>query len=243
MQSIDLPNKTGGYQRPGMAIMAGNTAGNGTPSGTLAPSAVYLVSKAMGQLGGNNITAEFKAPAAGTLNAPLSIAVTDGTWRTYDQNDADASNGITEITIPTKDIVVTLATDANGALSSTSKQVVDAINADPAASALVTASTYLANAGTGIVPATGRADLPGRRTARPTAELLVDQGQALGLPARRHGLLGRQLRDGHPADARPHGRAPRAEGPVQPEGLPDHQRGQPRRGQDRHLHLLRAARP
>src|SRR3954447_19299044 len=154
MQSIDLPNKTGGYQRPGMAMMAGNTAGNGTPSAALAPSAIYLVSKAMGHLGGNHITAEFKAPAAGTNNAPLSITVTDGTWRTYDQNDTDASNGISETTIPTKDIVVNLATDANGALSSTSKQVVDALNADPAASALVAASTYQANAGTGIVPAT-----------------------------------------------------------------------------------------
>src|SRR4029079_14421620 len=61
---------------------------------------------------------------------------------------------ISETTIPTKDIVVNLATDANGALSSTSKQVVDALNADPAASALVTASTYQANAGRGIVPAT-----------------------------------------------------------------------------------------
>src|SRR4029079_5772644 len=61
---------------------------------------------------------------------------------------------ISETTIPTKDIVVNLATDGAGALSSTSKQVVDAINADAAASAIVTASTYLNNAGTGIVPAT-----------------------------------------------------------------------------------------
>ena len=132
----------------------GQHAANGTPSAAQAPSAVYLLSKAMGQHGGNNITAEFKAPAAGTLNSPLSITVTDGTWRTYDQNDADASNGITEITIPTKDIVVNLATDATGALSSTAAQVVAALNADPAASALVTASTYAGNAGAGIVPAT-----------------------------------------------------------------------------------------
>ena len=107
-----------------------------------------------GPPGGNNITAEFKAPAAGTANAPLTVAVTDGTWRVHDQNDADASDGITETTIPTKDIVVTLGTNASGALSSTSAQVVAAINADPAASALVTASTYQANAGTGVVPAT-----------------------------------------------------------------------------------------
>ena len=154
MQAIELPNKTGGYQRPGMAVVAGSTAGNGAPTGNAAASAVYLVSKAMGHLGGNNITAEFKAPAAGTANAPLTVAVTDGTWRVHDQNDADASDGITETTIPTKDIVVTLGTNASGALSSTSAQVVAAINADPAASALVTASTYQANAGTGVVPAT-----------------------------------------------------------------------------------------
>ena len=116
--------------------------------------AVYLVSKAMGQNGGNNLTAEFKAPAAGTLNSPLSITVTDGTWRTYDPNDADSSDGISEITIPTKDIVVNLATDATGALTTTAAQLVAALNADPAASALVTASTYAGNAGTGIVPAT-----------------------------------------------------------------------------------------
>ena len=62
--------------------------------GAARPLAVYLLSKAMGHHGGNNITAEFKAPAAGTLNAPLSITVTDGTWRTYDPDDADAADGI-----------------------------------------------------------------------------------------------------------------------------------------------------
>ncbi len=154
MQSIELPNKTGGYQRPGMAMMVGSIAATGTPSGTQSPQAVYLLSKAMGQNGGNNITAEFKAPAAGTLNAPLSITVTDGTWRTADPADADSSDGITEITIPTKDIVVSLATDAAGALSTTAAQLVAALNADPAAGALVTASTYAGNAGAGIVPAT-----------------------------------------------------------------------------------------
>ena len=154
MQSIDLPNKTGGYQRQGMAMMVGNIAATGTPSAAQAPQAVYLLSKAMGQNGGNNITAEFRAPAAGTLNAPLSITVTDGTWRTHDPADADASNGISEITIPTKDIVVNLATDAAGALSTTAAQLVAALNADAAAGALVTASTYAGNAGAGIVPAT-----------------------------------------------------------------------------------------
>ena len=66
MQSIELPNKTAGYQRQGMAMMAGATAGNGTPNAAAIPGAVYLLSKAMGQNGGNNITAEFKNPGAGT---------------------------------------------------------------------------------------------------------------------------------------------------------------------------------
>jgi hypothetical protein len=153
IQSINLPEKTGGYGRPAMAMMAGTTAGNGTPNATLTPGAVYLTSKARGDLGGNNITAEFKNPGAN--NAPLSITVTDGTWRVHDPADADASDGIAEIALPVKDIVVNLATDGTGAITSTAAQVVAAINADPAASALVSAMTYLQSAGTGVVAATG----------------------------------------------------------------------------------------
>jgi hypothetical protein len=47
---------------------------------------------------------------------------------------------------------VTLATDASGAVTSTSKQVVDAINAS--ASALVTATTFRNTGGTGVVAPT-----------------------------------------------------------------------------------------
>ncbi len=152
MTSIDLPNKTGGYQRQGMAMMAGTTAANGTPATAAIPGAVYLQSKAMGQNGGNDITAEFKNPAANS--SPLSVAVTNGTWRTYDQADTDSSNGITETSVATKDLVVNLATDATGAVTSTAAQVVAAINADPAASALVAASLYAGNAGAGVVTPT-----------------------------------------------------------------------------------------
>jgi hypothetical protein len=152
MEAINLPNRTNGYGRPAMAMMAGNLAGNGNPSAAQAPQAVYLMSKARGDLGGNNITAEFKNP--GAPNSPLSISVTDGTWRTHDPDDADAGDGISEIQIPVKDIVVNLATDASGALTTTAAQLVAALNADPAASALVTASLFAGNAGAGIVPAT-----------------------------------------------------------------------------------------
>ncbi|WP_338368861.1 hypothetical protein, partial [Enterococcus faecalis] len=102
MEAVDLPNKTGGYQRPAMAMMAGTTNPNANPNATNTPLAVYLVSKAMGHLGGNDITAEFRNP--GAPSSPLSVTVTDGTWRTHDPADTDASDGIAEITIPTKDI-------------------------------------------------------------------------------------------------------------------------------------------
>jgi Zinc carboxypeptidase len=49
------------------------------------------------------------------------------------------------------DISVSLGTDANGALSSTAAQVIEAINAHPGASALVVALTYRGNAGADFV--------------------------------------------------------------------------------------------
>ena len=104
-------------------MMAGTTAPGSNPLGANTPSAVQLFSKAMGHLGGNMITAEFKNP--GVASSPLSVAVTGN------------------------DIVVNLATGADGALTSTAAQVRDAINANPAASALVTAHTVAGNAGAG----------------------------------------------------------------------------------------------
>ncbi|WP_424534904.1 OmpL47-type beta-barrel domain-containing protein [Sphaerisporangium viridialbum] len=95
--------------------------------GTASAGIVYLSSKTYGSEGGNDITAALVNPNA--ASSPLSVAV----------------NG--------KDIVVNLATNASGAITSTAKQVVDAVNADPAASALVTANTYRGNAGAGVVAA------------------------------------------------------------------------------------------
>ena len=89
------------------------------------PSAVVLTSRAWGHEGGNDITVELRDP--GAANAPLSVAVL-GT-----------------------NILVSLGTDAEGDLASTAAQVVDAVNANAAASALVKAVTYRGNAGTGLV--------------------------------------------------------------------------------------------
>lgn len=101
------------------------------PNATAA--AVVLTAKDWGQDGGNQVMAEWRTQSG--ANKPLSVAV----------------NG--------KLIEAFLATDANGAPSSTAKQVVDAINASPAASALVTATTYRGNAGAGIVAPRARTNL------------------------------------------------------------------------------------
>ena len=88
-------------------------------------AAVVLTAHEWGHLGGDDVTAEFRNP--GAPSSPLSVSVTG------------------------KDIVVNLATSDTGALTSTAAQVVAAINASPAAAALVTATTYRANAGAGVV--------------------------------------------------------------------------------------------
>ena len=63
------------------------------------------------------------------------------------------------VTVTGKLIEVFLGTDGTGALNSTAKQVVDAINASPAASALVKATTYRGNRGAGIVQPRARTNL------------------------------------------------------------------------------------
>ena len=96
-------------------------------------SAVVLTTKDWGHEGGNQVQAEFRNP--GAADQPLSVTVTG------------------------KLIEVVLGTDSTGALSSTAKQVVDAINASPAAAALVKATTFRGNRGTGIVQPRARTNL------------------------------------------------------------------------------------
>jgi hypothetical protein len=122
---VDLPNDTNGYQRPAMAVMAGTTATGSQPPSAQRPAAVVLFSQAMGHLGGNDVQAEFRDP--GATDSPLSVSV--------------SGNRIT----------VSLGTDAGGVLASTAADVAAAINANPAAGALVTAYVYGGTTGTGIV--------------------------------------------------------------------------------------------
>lgn len=122
---IPLPYRTNGYQRRAQAIMSGALPPGNTPPTADRPQAVVLTTRAWGHEGGNDVTAEFRNP--GVANSPLSVTVTG------------------------KDIVVSLATDASGALASTAAQVVGAINASSAAGALVVAQTFRGDAGAGVV--------------------------------------------------------------------------------------------
>jgi Zinc carboxypeptidase len=125
-QIVPLPYETNGYQRKAQATMAGTTPPGSSPAGATAQSqAVILTSRAWGHEGGNEITAEFLNP--GVASSALSVGVIGN------------------------DISVSLGTDANGALSSTAAQVIEAINAHPGASALVVALTYRGNAGADFV--------------------------------------------------------------------------------------------
>ncbi|MDF2574039.1 MAG: zinc carboxypeptidase, partial [Agromyces sp.] len=93
--------------------------------GTANASRVAIDSDAWGHEGGNDLRVAMTN--SGAADQPLSVDV--------------AGN----------DITVSLATDSAAVVTSTAAQVVAAINASPAASALVTAYTYRGNAGAGVV--------------------------------------------------------------------------------------------
>ena len=87
--------------------------------GTAAASTFYVSSKAFGSEGGNDLSVALVKPDV--ASSPLSVKVTG------------------------KDVVVSLATNESAAISSTSREVVDALSADASASALLTASTFCWN--------------------------------------------------------------------------------------------------
>jgi Zinc carboxypeptidase/Chitobiase/beta-hexosaminidase C-terminal domain len=138
---VNLPNLTHGYRRPAQTLMGVNLGGApyagqiGNLSAAAAQQAVVLESLADGDEGGNDLFATFNNP--GAANSPLTVTMTGN------------------------ELVVSLATDATGALSSTAVQVVDAINANPDAAAKLKAFRYrgFAVAGTGITLATPRSRL------------------------------------------------------------------------------------
>ena len=72
----------------------------------------------------------------------------DGNSVTYRQLNPGTPNSPLSVSVTGNDITVNLATDGTGASSSTTDQVIAAINADPAASALVWADRYRGNTNT-----------------------------------------------------------------------------------------------
>ncbi len=139
-QIVDLPNLTHGYRRPAQTVMGvplgAPYAGQiGNFNATAANQAVILESLADGDEGGNDLFATFNNP--GVANSPLTVSMT------------------------ANELVVSLATNASGALSSTAAQVVDAINANAGAAALLRAYRYrgFAVAGNQISQATPRSRL------------------------------------------------------------------------------------
>jgi hypothetical protein len=122
---VRLPYRTNGYQRRAQATMAGMMDPGDEVEEGLEGTAVVLTSRRWGHEGGNQVSAEFRT--RGRANAPLEVQASGRT------------------------ITVYLATDAEGAPSSTAAQVVDAINAHARASRLVVATTYRGDPGAGIV--------------------------------------------------------------------------------------------
>ena len=138
---VNLPNLTNGYRRKAQTVMGTLIGGLpyagqvGNFAGAAAEQAVILESLAYGHEGGNDLFATFRNP--GVPDAPLTVNMTGN------------------------ELVIDLATDATGALSSTAAQVVNAINAHPGAAAALKAYRYrgYAVAGTGIAQATPRSRL------------------------------------------------------------------------------------
>ena len=167
-ETVNLPNLTHGYRRAANTVMGVNLgapyAGQvGNFTAAAAQQAVIVESLAYGHEGGNDLFATFLNP--GAANAPLSVSMTGN------------------------ELVVALATDANGALSSTAAQVVNAINANPGAAAVLKAYRYrgFAVAGTGIAQATPRSRLSDWLNAPAHVQRAPFQVKMLRIGAQRNG--------------------------------------------------------
>ncbi|MFF3439973.1 M14 family zinc carboxypeptidase [Streptosporangium sp. NPDC002721] len=129
--------------------------------GTVAASTFYASSKAYGHEGGNDISLALVRPDA--ASSPLGVSVSG------------------------KDVVVSLGTDASSAIGSTAAQVVEALNGDGAASALLTAATYRGNAGGGLVDAVAATRLTDNLKAPATVSREPFQTKALRIGKKRDG--------------------------------------------------------
>lgn len=92
-------------------------------------------------LAGNHNDLTFIAVAGGDAGENITIAYVDPSG-----NDQPLGIVVTDLAI-----VVNLATDSGGSITSTAQEIMDAVNEDEDASALVTASLKVTNDGTGVV--------------------------------------------------------------------------------------------
>lgn len=142
---------------------------------------------------GAYVIADIPAGAAATLTTALAGANDDLTYTadapgsggnaiTVEYANPGVASSALAVTVTSKAIRVSLATDAASAITSTAAQVRDAVNAHVDASALVTAANATGNDGTGVVTAmaatalTGGTDVTG--TLRVDA-LLISEGSTV----------------------------------------------------------------
>jgi hypothetical protein len=88
--------------------------------------------------------------------------------------DPSANNASLSITVATLAITAHLATGSGGAITTTASQLVAAINASAAASALVVASLAPGNSGAGVVTALSSAPLVNDSGTSPTADVTLE---------------------------------------------------------------------
>lgn len=130
-------------------------------NGEQGPSTAATLSTA---LTGNNNDLDFTAATAGA----------DGNDITIRYVDPAANSQALAVSVVGSAITVSLATDGAGVITSTAAQVDAAIDALPAAAALVTPANKAGNDGTGVVTAMAAAALTGGMT--PTTTLFTVRG-------------------------------------------------------------------
>jgi hypothetical protein len=167
--NCNFADKTLNAQAAGASavVIVNNTGGAATAPGGTAPGATIptvMISQADGATVKSGLPATGTLlPASGPVNNAARVGIDSKAWGHEGGNDITVRTvnpGVADsplsVSVSGNDITISLATNASGALSSTAAQVRDAINANPAASAMVFAYTYRNNAGNGIVPVTER---------------------------------------------------------------------------------------
>jgi len=124
------------------------------PIRTIATAIIGLVATAPGALAGVAAEATLR-PIAENADIVFTAAAvgTDGNSIRVRYIDPESASATLSVSVTDQDITVSLATDTEGAISSTAADIVSAIGASPEATALVTAALDTGNDGTGIVNA------------------------------------------------------------------------------------------